>query len=142
MSKSKGIVLGDQHLSPGNKTIVGPGFGHSTRGIEAALADDESRVHSRPDHPPAHTTHVAQSETKAERFFAGNPDVPGGLNSDSRDGSVMGLDNRPGTATADSPVPVRGRELPHVGVTSKAQEVAREDPSAGLGVRPTGTLSR
>jgi hypothetical protein len=26
MSKSKGIVVGDQHLSPGNKTIVGPDF--------------------------------------------------------------------------------------------------------------------
>jgi len=54
----------------------------------------------------------------------------------------MGLDNRSGTAAADSPVPVTGRELPHAGDASKAQEVSREDPSASLGVKPAGTLSR
>ena len=55
----------------------------------------------------------------------------------------MGLDdNRPHTATADRRVPIRNRELPHVGDTNKAEEVSREDPSAGLGVHPTGTLRR
>lgn len=141
MAKTPGVKVDLNAALAGTKT--GPTQGHNTRGIESAIAHDEGRVHSRPDHPPAHTVHVAQSETKAERFHAGNPDVPGGLNAlDSRDGSAMGLDNRPGTATADSPVPARNRALPHVGDTSHAQEVSREDPSTGLGVHPTGTLAR
>jgi hypothetical protein len=80
---------------------------------------------------------VDDGTVKRAVFLHGNPfnrfSAPEGQR-----GATMGVDDgRP--PTHDSPA--RG-PMPNRDVTSKAGEVHANDPSAGVGVRPTGTLDR
>ena len=92
-----------------------------------------------PGAPLYNSKTVDDYTAKKTTFWAGSGPTPGGLNGTGR-GPTMELDVNRNVKQPDNPVPVA--QMPHKGDTSKAQEVAREDPSMGLGVAPTGTLSR
>jgi hypothetical protein len=117
---SKGFDAGVRKLGPDSQPGVNPGS---------------------PGAPLYNSRRIDDYTAKKTTFWAGSGPTPGGLNGTGR-GPTMELDINQNVKQPDNPVPEKGREMPHKGDTSKAQEVAREDPSMGLGVAPTGTLSR
>jgi hypothetical protein len=119
---SKGFDAGVRKLGPDSQPGLNPGS---------------------PGAPLYQSRKVDDYDAKKTTFWAGNGPTPGVLNDIPRDNTTMGFDElTPRSKTNDSPVPEKNREMPNPATTSKAQEVRENDPTQGLGVRPTGTLSR
>ena len=159
MGKSRGVVLGENHLRDVERGIDrSRGHGHSGLGLETALAKRGSAIESDITHPypresgqrldstvpEPRTQHVKSNTTKGpERFHAGHGDTHGGFNETAgRSAPTMEERIDGGRApTRDSPVPL-GSQHPDLAVRSKPEEIAKFDPDMGLGERPRGVLDR
>lgn len=139
MSKIQGVkvTLGDAEAR-GTKFSNKSGFDPA----DAKLGHDT--IPGPPVGAPLYQSRRVDDYTaKKTMFHAGHGPTPGILNDIPADSTTMGfreLTDR--SKTNDSPVPEKNREMPNPATTSKAQEVRENDPTQGLGVAPTGTLSR
>jgi hypothetical protein len=83
--------------------------------------------------PTPRSSHIKSNTVKREHFADGN--YPGNLNDRAMRPTTptMETDIDRDVKQPDGPVPMRDRQMPHKGDTSKAEEIAREDESMGLG---------
>jgi hypothetical protein len=141
VSKSKGVILGENHLSDvARGRQVAPGDGHSSRGVESFLTPSDTQPFP-PDPWRAESTrpiptskHVKSNTVKGVRYANGiGPGSFSHAESARPTAPTMETDFNANVKQPDGPVPMRDRQMPHKGDTSKAQEVAREDSSMGLG---------
>jgi hypothetical protein len=143
MAKTKpGIRISlDDSVARGTKFANKAGFDAGVRKL-----GPDSQPGPNPGSPGApffNSRRVDDFDLKRSTFWAGNGPTPGVLNDIPRDNTTMGFGElTPRSKTNDSPVPEKNRQMPNPATTSKAQEVRENDPTQGLGVAPTGTLSR
>ncbi len=161
MSKSKGTTLHELSDATGRGAARShddvawqPGAGHNSRGLEHVLAQSGSAIEATlpsPANPGARrdsnipfspTKHVKSNTVKREHFADGN--YPGNLNDPAMRPTTptMETDIDRDVKQPDGPVPTRDRQMPHKGDTSKAEEIAREDASYGLGDTLRGVMDR
>jgi hypothetical protein len=138
MAKSKGIILGADHLNPARKVTVQPGHGQGVHSVGGAAAD--ARGHYSV--PPANDARPV-SETREERFHAGHGDTHAGHNvPEGKHGEPMGDLSRDAPQGKPVAIETKDPQMPDRKGISKAQEVADELHKHGEGEGFTGTMNR
>jgi hypothetical protein len=160
MAKKSGMTLHELSDATGrgaarshNDVAVQPGHGHSRLSLQDELAKRGSaREATLPSpanpgqrldaaQPSPVTRHVKSNTTKgAERFHAGHGDTHGGFNETERQAMDRALTGK--APTADAPVPISGRQLPHPDLMDKPSEVAYEERRIGSEPNTGGVLDR
>jgi hypothetical protein len=135
MSKTpRGVILGEAHVTDASRKTV---F-RNARGFDNRSLGSDSVPGPMVGAPLINSRTVDDFDAVRRVYVTGNPFNP--LSTpDGQRGATMGVDEgRPPMIDA----PGHGGPMPDRSVTTKAAEVRANDPRAGVGVRPSGTLNR